>query len=146
MTTRLNKADVLKAIEEVIPASVPIKGMLLKELDEMLPDAKTQATLDSLHDPKVRRAIRLYKRFHPEFGNTEPDLPTLFHWMAKRGGVNLAAQSEKRMAQINNILAGYGEVTADQPVQMSDFDFLQLRTLSAPMLNQSQQQDEETDE
>jgi len=143
MSSTLSKADLLKALETALPAeSNPTYPLLLDAIRRMIPDEKDQAFLTERENPRVRRAIRLYQRFHPELGHVEPELHTLIDWMLKRGGVQAATDLEKRMSQIDNLLDEFGSVSPEETIPVPAITILRLRVL-AMSTNEPESQEEE---
>jgi hypothetical protein len=145
-TQLISKANILKAVEEAIPAFVATQGMILNALDQIIPGEKDQAFLEERHNSRVRKAVKLYKNFHPEYGNAEPELHDVVDWLLARSGVSHVMLIENRMIQIAEILDKFGEVEIEQVVPVPGMDILRLRILATPLKGQGAEEAEESEE
>ena len=138
----ISKTDLLKVVEEAIPTYVSTRSLILTALDGMIPDEKDQVFIDERSNSRVRRAFKLYRKFHPEYGNMEPELHDVISWLLTRSGISQVMQIETRMIQLTDILSKVGNIDPDQMVALPGLDILRMRVMATPLIGQDDEEEE----
>jgi hypothetical protein len=127
----LRKAELLKATSDLIGFDSEAKG-LLKYLEDAIPEDEMRFFFDDFNHPRVQKAITLFKKHHPQYGNATPSFHELMDWLLKRSGILHASNLEQNMGEIFEIVMSAGAIDMDKDVCFTGADTLRLRYLSAP--------------
>ena len=124
------RQQILEALKEALSGTKYEDTFLYDVVEEMILSDENKTFIGNINDDRIKRAIRLYQKFHPQRGNEIPELATMLDWFSKRSGANLAQELMEKSQKIRDILMAYGGVDPDSTMIISTDDMITMRILT----------------
>jgi hypothetical protein len=102
---------------------------LLNLAGEIIPNAEDWHSV-AYDNPHVQKAIRGYKRFHPDYKDSNPPIEVVMEWMFKRGPFSYVERLERQMKRIQDVLDELGTIDMDSKVPVSASQIIAMRIIS----------------
>ena len=102
---------------------------LLNLAGELIPNAEDWHSV-AYDNPYIQKAIRSYKRYHPDYKDSNPPLEVVVEWMFKRGPFYSMERIERQMKKIHDICDEFGTIDLNSKVPVSASQILTMRVIS----------------
>jgi hypothetical protein len=86
--------------------------------------------MDYSNQPRLRKAIRQYQKYHPQLWKVEPDMEEVIKWLLVRSGMDKIDKLSKRLKKIERLAYAPGIVDPLSTYSLKGEWLIKLRSLA----------------
>jgi hypothetical protein len=138
----MDRSIFLDRLEQSLANDDPNKQKLLEAARQLIPEA-SPFIHDDVDFKTLKKAVRQYQKFHPQYGRSAPTLSAVLEWLLGKAGITYATRLEQRITRLGQYLYGLGELPATPTVEVPTQVILAARMLiDQPMYGLAEEKDE----